>query len=134
MSISEHKKIVEEYVAAMGRDDADALANLLSDDFIFHSKVKKPQWLAFSSNKQQLIDSLGMLSTQLKAPLTMTLHSMVAEDDKVAAEVESYGEMKDGRIYNNAYHIVFVFTNDKISAIREYSCSFTANEVFGGQF
>jgi ketosteroid isomerase-like protein len=132
MSIAGHKAVVEKYVEAMGRNDIAAIAELLSDDFIFRSMVKKPQWLAFSSNKQQLLDSLGMLSAQMKGPLTMTLLGMIGEGDQVAAEVESYGEMKDGRIYNNGYHIVFVFSGNSIREMREYSCSYTANEVFGG--
>jgi hypothetical protein len=38
----------------------------------------------------------------------------------VALEVESYGKLKNGRIYNQQYHTLMVIRDGKISAVREY--------------
>jgi ketosteroid isomerase-like protein len=62
--------------------------------------------------------------TQLVVPmkngLQMRLGPMTAEGDRVAAEVESYGENPDGSIYNNQYHFVFVIRDSKLVEVKEY--------------
>lgn len=52
--------------------------------------------------------------------LRMTVKSLMAEGDKVALEVESYGELRNGRIYNQEYHFSITIRDGKISAVREY--------------
>jgi ketosteroid isomerase-like protein len=50
----------------------------------------------------------------------MTLKGAVAEGDKLALEAESYGELTNGRIYNQHYHFLIEFRDGKICAVREY--------------
>jgi len=38
----------------------------------------------------------------------------------VAVELEGYGELDNGRIYNNEYHTVMRLRGDKIADVREY--------------
>ena len=45
---------------------------------------------------------------------------MIAEGEKVAVELESYGELRSGRVYNNEYHMLLTTRGGKISAVREY--------------
>jgi ketosteroid isomerase-like protein len=40
--------------------------------------------------------------------------------DKVAVEVESYGELKNGRVYKQEYHPLITIRDGRISAVREY--------------
>ena len=49
-----------------------------------------------------------------------TVHSLTAEDDRVAAEVESLAELTSGAVYNNHYHMLFFFRGDKIVEVREW--------------
>ena len=56
---------------------------------------------------------------------------MMGEDDKVAVEAQSYGEMNNGKLYENVYHFLFKVRDGKIYSVREYSCSYTANDCFG---
>ncbi len=60
----------------------------------------------------------------------MRLISMVAEGDTVAAEVESYGKLNNGRVYNNDYHFLFKVRGDKISLSKEYLDTMHTNSIF----
>jgi ketosteroid isomerase-like protein len=39
--------------------------------------------------------------------------------------------MNTGKIYDNAYHFVFTFRDDKIREVLEYCCTYTVYDVFG---
>ena len=63
--------------------------------------------------------------------IQFTVHSLTAEDDRVAAEVESYAPLVNGRVYNNHYHMLFVIRDGKIAIVKEYADTAHAREVFG---
>ena len=50
----------------------------------------------------------------------MTIKDLIAEDNRVALEAESYGELMNGRVYNQHCGFVIEFRDGKISAVREY--------------
>lgn len=43
----------------------------------------------------------------------MTVKGTVAEDNKVALETESYGELLNGRVYNQSYHLLWNFRTER---------------------
>lgn len=53
-------------------------------------------------------------------PMEYRIHSMTAEDDRVAVEFEGMGKLKIGRDYNNLYHFLFTFRDGLIVSIKEY--------------
>jgi ketosteroid isomerase-like protein len=55
-----------------------------------------------------------------KGALQFTLSSMIAEGNRVAAEVESYAELHNGKVYNNLYHFLFEIEDGRIKSIKEY--------------
>jgi ketosteroid isomerase-like protein len=50
----------------------------------------------------------------------MTVKSAIAEGDQLAVEVESEGDLKNGRQYRQQYHFAMQFRDGKICAVREY--------------
>lgn len=52
--------------------------------------------------------------------LRMTVVSSLAEGDRVALEVTSSGDLKNGRRYRQEYHFVMEFRDGRICAVREY--------------
>lgn len=131
MSVEHNKQVVRDYIAAVNRTNAAEISPFLTDDFVFHSMLRRPQWLRFSWPKENFINAPANMSAAMKKPIQMKILGMIGEGDKVAVEAESYGEMNNGKIYDNAYHFVFTFRDGKICEVKEYSCSFTANDVFG---
>ena len=45
---------------------------------------------------------------------------IAARCDRVAVEAESYGELRNGRIYAQEYHLLMTIQGGKIRAVREY--------------
>jgi len=50
----------------------------------------------------------------------MKVKSCIAEGDSVALEVVSSGDLKNGRLFRQEYHMLMQFRDGKISAVREY--------------
>jgi len=66
--------------------------------------------------------------------LQFTVHAMVAEGDKVAVEASSQGEHSSGQTYQNDYHFLFEFRDDKLQLLREYMDTEQVTDVLcGGQ-
>jgi ketosteroid isomerase-like protein len=65
-----------------------------------------------------------------KNGVLMTVHGTTAEGDRVAVEAEAYGELKNGKIYNNTYHFMFLFRDGKIYLAKEYNDSKHAADIF----
>jgi len=82
----------------------------------------KPELLSAAGvySKEQIARLFSRMVGQLKNGLKMTVKSLIAEGDKVAVEVESYGELPNGRIYHQEYHTLITIRDGKISAVREY--------------
>ena len=66
------------------------------------------------------------ISTGLK----LTLTGWTAEGDRVAVEMESYGEMTNGNVYNNFYHFLATVSNGRITALREYMETHQVKQLF----
>ena len=67
-----------------------------------------------------------------KRPSTITVLGVTADGDRVAIEAEGYAELKDGRIYNNRYHYLFVFRDGKVCQAKLYNDTAHAAEIERG--
>lgn len=130
MSVTENKAIVEKYFELMNDADSEAMLAYLTDDFLFESMLQKPAALNFTWTKEHFATASGAMSERMKKPLKIWIVSMMGEDDKVAVEAKSYGEMNSGKLYENAYHFLFKLRDGKIYNCREYSCSYSAHDCF----
>jgi len=54
------------------------------------------------------------------------------QGNRVAVECEMKADLKNGKRYENQYHMLFLFDGDKIKSIREYTDSAPAAKAFGG--
>ena len=61
--------------------------------------------------------------------LRFTILGTTAEADRVALEAESYGMTREGKLYNNVYHLLVLLKDGKIQTAREYLDSGHAAEV-----
>jgi ketosteroid isomerase-like protein len=58
------------------------------------------------------------------------MSSSLAEGDRVALEVTSSGDLKNGRLYRQEYHFLLEFGGGKICAVREYLDTQHAHDVW----
>jgi ketosteroid isomerase-like protein len=66
---------------------------------------------------QQVIRILARISRE---PLTFTIDSITAEDDRIAAELHSQGVLINGEPYANTYVFVFRVRDGRIASVAEH--------------
>ena len=85
------------------------------DDVIFIGRVG-----AAAMTKTEMAGIFRLMDEHFKSPLRMTVKGTVAEGDRVAVEAESYGELRNGRVYAQEYHVLMTIRDGRIAAVREY--------------
>lgn len=121
MSIEQNKKLAREFFDHFNANDVAGALGLMADDATWRI-AGKPEHLPAAGvyNKEQIARLLHNMAGQLPNGLKMTVKGLIAEGDKVALEAESYGELRNGRIYNQEYHFVVTIRDEKIREVREY--------------
>jgi ketosteroid isomerase-like protein len=101
--------------------DLPGVLDLLTEDATWWLPGKPGQLpVVGTRTKAQMARLFQAMLDRLEGPLRMTIKGGIAEGDKVAMEVESLGTLKNGRTYNQEYHMLITVRDGKISAVREY--------------
>jgi ketosteroid isomerase-like protein len=122
------KAAVLAFYSLMNERRFDEMWALFDPDAIWSGGGHRPKFSAgIDHMKTVIIDPIPIFVT---GGIEFTVHGMIAEGDRVAAEVESYAELVNGAVYNNNYHMLFRFRGPKIIEVREYADTLHAKEVF----
>jgi ketosteroid isomerase-like protein len=121
MSMEENKHLARQFIDCFNANDIAGALDLMTEDATWWIAGKPEQLPAAGLyNKQKIARLLYNMASQLANGLKMTVKSLMAEDEKVAMEVESYGELRNGRVYNQQYHFLLMMREGRIEAIKEY--------------
>jgi|SRR5215831_1967664 len=121
MSTEDNKELVSELFSRFSNGDITGVLGMMADDATWWIAGKAGTVpVAGTQSKEQIARLFHRMASQLKNGLKMNIKNMIAEGDSVAAEVESYGELENGRVYNQEYHMLIEIRNGKIRAVREY--------------
>ena len=121
MSIENNKKLASELLSRLSDKDIDGALAMMADDATWWIAGKPGSLPVVGTlSKEQIARLFNRMTSQLSDGLRMNVKSMIAEGDRVALEVESYGELNNGRVYNQEYHMLMVIGDGKIKAVREY--------------
>ena len=109
------------FIERFNDNDIPGVLDLFADD-ICYRLMGKPDRLpsAGAHNKPQIAAVFERMNSRLDGGLRMWVKNTIAEGDQVAMEVESRGELKNGRIYNNEYHMLITLRDGKIVDLKEY--------------
>jgi uncharacterized protein len=121
MSIQENKETANQFFVKFSQSDIPGAMATMTDDATWTipgTPEINPSAGLYSKEKITKL-FYGMLK-RLKGGLKMTPSAMVAEGDKVAVELISEGDLLNGRLYRQSYHMIMEFRDGKISAVREY--------------
>ncbi len=120
MSDDNRRRAVE-FFERFGESDVEGAAAMMSDDLQWWI-AGKPGAITTAGvhDKEFMLRLFRRMLRQLENGLRFTVLGTVAEGDKVALELVSYGTFPDGRVYNNEYHTLLTFRDGKIVAVREY--------------
>lgn len=114
-------RLARELFARLSAGEVESALNLLADDarwWIAGKPGAAPAAGVYTKSRLKglMLDLLGKLDGGLR----MTIKGITAQADRVAVEVESYGELTNGRVYNQEYHFLLEVRDGRISAVREY--------------
>lgn len=121
MGVEQNRAIVKKFFNHFDRFEMSEALAMLKDDATWRI-MGTPETFPFASDhtKVDMANIWGSLGDFLPNGMSTRICGMIAEDDKVAVELESNGLARDGRVYNNHYHNVFVIRDGMIVEVREY--------------
>lgn len=129
-SIAQNKQVVERFLAQQRAGNIMATLDLLTDDVVW---LIPGEWeMAGVRDRNGVKEMLEGLD-QFKGGLDMQVHSVTAEEDRVALFVSVSAEMKDGRTYRNELAFLFVIRSDKICAVTEMTDSAKSRRFWLGK-
>ncbi len=115
------KAVVTEFFIRFSDRDLEGALALMSDDCTWWIAGKSAQSrVAGTHTKDEIAAIFRRMDRRLKSGLELRVKGMIAEDSTVAVELESYGEVENGRVYNNEYHTLLVVRDGLIREVREY--------------
>src|SRR5882672_6618889 len=122
MSGEGNKKLAIAVLERFTAGDIAGVLDAMTDDATWKIPGKKGEMpSAGAHGKEKIARVFHAMVGELKGGvLKMTVKGAIAEGDQVALEAESYGELKNGRVYSQEYHFLMTFRDGKISAVREY--------------
>jgi ketosteroid isomerase-like protein len=83
--------------------------------------------------KEQIVNDLfNVLGDQLEGTgISLEIKQLIAEGDKVVAEMQGTSRSVSGKDYNNTYNIILTVKDGLITEMREYLDTELITEVFG---
>ncbi len=132
MTTEHNKQRAAELFARFTASDIDGVLALMADDVTWRIPGKPELTPAAGVyNKERLRRLFHRMLAQLIDGLKMTVTGSLAEGDRVAIEVESSGDLRNGRQYRQQYHFLITFRDDgKIASVREYLDTHHAFDVW----
>ena len=141
MSTEANRKIALAFFHHHDTGNTQAALDLLADDCTY--------WLAGKAGrnpsagphtKADMAEIFRLMAENMNGPLHMEVIGTVAEGDKVAVEARSRGELRNGRVYENEYHVLMTIRRSAGTRSRAYCrrcrawarIAFTATAISSG--
>ena len=121
MSLEQNKRIASDFFARIDANDVPGALDLLADDatyWIAGDPAVTPS--AGDHDKTAMSKLFHIMGKAFKDGLRMKVKGITAEGDRVAIEAESRGGLKNGRLYQQKYHILMTIRDGRIATVREY--------------
>lgn len=131
MSTHTYKPLVSEFFSHFVASDIEGVLSLLHEDVTWQM-MGQQGGLPISGvmDRNGIVDLMKNVRTLVVERLNMTTTAWTIEGDRVAVEVESFAELKNGNNYNNFYHYLIIITKGKIKTIKEYADTDQVRRVF----
>ncbi|AHE52946.1 nuclear transport factor 2 family protein [Sphingomonas sanxanigenens] len=132
MSLKDNKQTVRDYLAHFRNADVAKLTDAMSEDATWWI-LGQPRLFsgAGTKSKADMERIWDNLFGYMKDGLEMTVIGMVAEGNRVAAEIRSHADLTDGRVYENQYHMLFTLRRGKVVEVKEYADTLLIANIFG---
>ena len=121
MTVEGNKAVAHQFFELFTASDIDGALSTMTDDatwWIPGNKERSPTAGLYS--KEKIGRLFRRMVVALKEGLAMNVQSCIGEGKFVALLVESSGDLKNGRLYRQQYHMLMEFRDGKIASVREY--------------
>ena len=122
----QNKKVVLNFIEAMGKGDAAAAAPCIAEDTF--TLAKGFGKFAGVRTHDTILATIAAFRQLMPSGMEPDIHSVTAEDDRVVVEFEGNGTLINGESYCNQYCMVFTLRDSKIRQVNEYFCTILADE------
>ncbi len=131
MNTEQNKIVANSFYEYFTASDIAGVMNTMTDNATFWILGKAaPGRVTGQFSKSQIERVFTGMLARLKNGLKMEVKNCIAEGDQVALEVISFGELIDGRIYDQQYHALMRIENGKIASVREYLDTLHVEQVW----
>jgi uncharacterized protein len=131
MTTEENKAVAFKFFERFTASDIEGALATMTDDSTWWIPGKKERTPSAGLYPKDRIGRLfHRMLAALETGLEMKVISCVAEGDRVAVEVASSGDLKNGRKYRQEYHMLLTFREGKIASVKEYLDTQHANDVW----
>lgn len=134
MGTERNKQIATAFLAAIERQDVDAIVALLADDAVYWIPGQPHFPVAGRRGKAETREFFAGAKQILQPGFRFTITSITAEDDRVSVEATGEGTSCTGKRYGPAYHFLFRLRDERIVYVAEYIDTQHVAEVFGEFF
>lgn len=132
MTLDHNKQQVRRFLAHFRQGSVPDLMAAMSSDATWWILGRPELFPAAGSKSRADMNRIwANLFRHMTGGLEMEVIGMVAEGDKVAAEVRSRGDLTDGRVYENQYHMLFTLREGKIVEVKEYADTLLITNMLG---
>lgn len=122
-----NREVVLRFMEGMGTNNPELAASCLAPDAC--AVAKGFGRFAGVRPAETMIGMIEEFKKMVPTGLRFTIHSVIADGDRVAVEAEGDGVTRSGTAYRNQYCFVFTLANGKIRQVNEYFCTVHADEV-----
>src|SRR6266404_4623400 len=130
MSATENKEMIRTMFSELGKGNAAAFLDAMSDDLKF-TLIGTTRFSGVFKGKQEFTGKVLALERCAEWGLVITPDNLIADGEYVAMQSRGKSTAKNGKAYNNTYCHVFRITNGRISEVTEYLDTELVTSVFG---
>jgi uncharacterized protein len=121
MTVEGNKAVARQFFELFTANDIDGALGTMTDDATWWIPGKKDRSpTAGLYSKEKIGRLFHRMVAALKDGLAMHVQSCIGEGNFVALIVESSGDLKNGRLYRQQYHMLMELRDGKIASVREY--------------
>jgi ketosteroid isomerase-like protein len=119
--LQKNKDLVRAILKHIGDFNIQEIGKLVTDDVIWWVNGGGQDGQYFYG-KEASLKLIGVVGDNLvDSKIRLEILGMIAEGDRVAVEVRSYGTMKNGNEYRNSYHEIYEIRDGLVALCKEYA-------------
>jgi ketosteroid isomerase-like protein len=113
----------------MQAGDGETMAGMLHPDLLYW--VSPGSAFSGTHDRASLLALLPLIFDAQDGPSTLTYREITAQDDRVSVVADGKMPLKSGGSYDQTYHWLFKFRDDKIVEVLEYIDILAVWKTFG---